>query len=171
LKQTIIFILGIISFGCASTPHTAKIGWEEDKIRLEFFPPDISSPELQCLSCNQTLTPLPLQVNDHGIAYIRINEARTAITSHFHLKGSGIDTLLTLQQPPDQTTKDKLIGRLLITRYALIYKDTTMTETVGSLERNDEVNLFGEGEVFYYIHHPLYPPPVVVLKSHAVKIE
>jgi hypothetical protein len=172
LKQGFIFLIAAVLLdGCASTHRTARIGWEGDRIRLEFFPPDAGSPVLRCLSCNEVLAPLPLQVNDQGIAYIKIDEAKNASASHFRIVGSGIDTALSLNEPTPNELKDKLIGRAMMLRYAIIYKDTTMTETVGSLERQDEVNLFGEDEVFYYIHHPGYPTPVVILRSHAVRIK
>jgi len=167
---TFLIIAALLS-SCAATHHTARIGWEGEKIRLEFFPPDVGSPVLKCLSCNEAMAPLPLQVNDQGIAYIKIEDAKNASTSHFRLVGSGIDTALSLEQPTPNGLKDKLIGRLMILRYALMYKDTTMSETVGSLERQDEVNLFGEDDVFYYIHQPRYPKPVVILRSHAVRIQ
>ncbi len=155
---------------CA-THHTARIGWEGDKIRLEFTPPNAGSPLLKCLSCNTELAPLPLQVNDNGIAYIKIDEARNAMVSHFHLIGSGIDTALTLNQPVTKGSKDSLIGRIMAVRYAIIYKDTTMTESIGTLEKKDEVNLFGKDDVFYYIHQPGYNYPVVILRSHAATIQ
>jgi hypothetical protein len=172
LKQVlfILFAANILA-GCASMHHTARISWEGEKIRLEFFPPDVGSPVLKCLSCNEAMASLPLQVNDQGIAYIKIEDANNSSTSHFRLVGSGIDTILSLEEPTPIALKDKLIGRLMILRYVLIYKDTTMAETIGSLERQDEVNLFGEDDVFYYIHHPSYPTPVVILRSHAVRIQ
>ncbi len=169
-KGFIIFLAAAVLTGCAATHHTAMIGWEGDKIRLEFFPPDVGSPILKCLSCNEAMAPLPLQVNDQGIAYIKIEDAKNAVTTHFRLVGSGIDTALTLDERTPNGLKDKFIGRLMILRYAIIYRDTTMAETVGHLERQDEVNLFGEDDVFYYIHHPGYPKPVVILRSHAVRI-
>ncbi len=153
------------------------MGWEDGRIRLQFTPPDAGSPVLKCLSCNEVLAPLPLQVNEQGIAYIKIEESKNAIASHFRIQGSGIDTAITLQQlsPPDDEKnyhlKDKLIGRVMATKYAIIYKDTSMTEQVGALERQDEVNLFGKDDVFYYIHHPRFATPVVILRSHAVWIE
>ena len=169
-KGFIILVLAVIFAGCA-THHTARIGWEGDKIRMEFTPPNAGTPILKCLSCNTELAPLPLQVNDQGIAYIKIEEARTASVSHFHLVGSGIDTALTLQQPLPSGFKDSLIGRIMTVRYTIIYKDTTMTEPVGILEKKDEVNLFGKDDVFYYIHQPGYNFPVVILRSHAVTIQ
>ena len=165
-----IFFAGLLLGGCA-THHTARIGWEGEKIRLEFSPPNAGSPLLKCLSCNQEIDPLPLQVNDQGIAYIKIDEARNALVSHFHLVGSGIDTALTLQQPLPGSSIDSLIGRIMAVRYTIIYKDTTMTEPVGTLEKKDEVNLFGKDDVFYYIHQPGYNFPVVILRSHAVTIQ
>jgi hypothetical protein len=169
-KGFIILLTACLLSGCSSTHHTARIGWEGDRIRLEFFPPDIGSPVLKCLSCNEEFPSLPLQVSDQGIAYIKIDEAKNASTSHFHLTGSGIDTALSLDEPTPTSLRDKFIGRAMMLRYAMIYKDTTMAETVGTLERQDKVNLFGEDDVFYYIHHPRYPNPVVILKSHAVRI-
>jgi hypothetical protein len=169
-KGFIIILAGLFLSSCA-THHSARIAWEGERIRLEFTPPDAGSPVLKCLSCNEELAPLPLQVNDHGIAYIKIDEARNALVSHFRLTGSGIDTALILQQPVPNGYKDSLIGRIMAVRYTIIYKDTSLTESVGSLERKDEVNLFGKDDVFYYIHEPGYNFPVVILKSHAVTIQ
>ncbi|MDP4229714.1 MAG: hypothetical protein Q8916_04840 [Bacteroidota bacterium] len=167
---------GLLIAGCA-THRSANLSWEGERVRVQFSPPDAGSPVLKCLSCNRDFAPLPLQVNDQGLAYIKIDEIRTAFTSHFRIIGSGIDTALTLQPlPPKEVTeryklKDSLIGRAMALRYAVVYKDTTMTEQVGSLERQDEMNLFGEDELFYYIHHPLYTMPVVILRSQAVRIQ
>ena len=108
---------------------------------------------------------------------MKYEELHNYLAAHFHIKGSGIDTSLTLAQPmPDEAMQmyhlqQKLIGRILITRYADLYKDSTMTELLGTLDKGDEVNLFSEGELFYYVHDPRYPAPIVVLKSHAVRIE
>jgi hypothetical protein len=171
-KGFIFLIVGALLSGCASTHHSVRIGWEGEKIRLEFTPPDVGSPILKCLSCNEALPPLPLEVNNQGIAYIKIDDVRSAIVSRFHLTGSGIDTALTLQQPLTSTgIKDSLIGRIMAIRYTVIYKDTTMNEQIGALERKDEVNLFGEDDLFYYIHYPHYPRPVVLLRSNAVRIQ
>ena len=166
----IILFAGLLLTSCA-THLTARIGWEGDKIRLEFSPPNAGSPVLKCLSCNQELGSLPLQVNEQGIAYIKIDEARKTPISHFRLIGSGIDTALTLNQPVSNGSKDSLIGRIMALRYTIIYKDTTMTEPIGTLEKKDEVNLFGKDDVFYYIHQPGYNFPVVILRSHAVTIQ
>ena len=169
-------LLGAILGGCA-THHTASINWEGERIRLQFTPSDAGSPVLKCLSCNEVLAPLPLQVNEQGVAYIKIDESRLAIASHFRIQGSGIDTAITLKQlvpiedEKNYHLKDKLIGRVMATKYVIIYKDTSMTEQIGALERQDEVNLFGKDDVFYYIHHPRFATPVVILRSHAIGIE
>lgn len=175
-KGFIFLLLGISMAGCASH-RTAMVGWEGERIRIEFTPPNAGSPVLKCLSCNTVLAPLPLQVNDVGIAYIKIDEARNAANTHFRLSGSGIDTafILTPLSPEEAAKRDKIkdefIGRAMITRFANIYSDTTMSQTIGSLERQDEVNLFGKDDVFYYIHHPGYNSRVVILRSHAIVIK
>jgi len=175
-KGFIIIVIASVLSSCASH-HTASVFWEGERIRIQFSPPDAGSPVLKCLSCNEVLAPLPLQVNDQGIAYIKIDESKKVISSHFRVQGSGIDTALTLQQLPSSEAekrfglKDKLIGRVMATQYTIIYKDTSMIEQVGSLERQDEVNLFGKDDVFYYIHDPLFSTPVVILRSHAITIQ
>jgi hypothetical protein len=175
-KGFIFLLLGISIAGCASH-RTAMVGWEGERIRLEFTPPIGGSPVLKCLSCNLALAPLPLQVNDAGIAYIKIDEAKNATNTHFRLSGSGIDTAFILSPlSPEEAAKlshmkDEYIGRAMITRYANIYEDTSMIKKIGSLERQDEVNLFGKDDVFYYIHHPGYNVPVVILRSHAIVIK
>lgn len=177
IHKGFIFFLGLICFSGCATHHTARIGWEGERIRLEFTPANAGTPVLRCLSCNLALAPFPLEVNDRGIAYIKIDEARSASNTHFRLTGSGIDTAFILSPPAPEAAakkyrvKDEFIGRAMITRYANIYKDTTMQEKIGSLERQDEVNLFGKDDVFYYIHHPGYDFPVVILRSHAVMIQ
>ena len=123
------------------------------------------------------MPPLPLDVNSHGTGYIKFDELKTYLAEHFHIRGSGLDTTVTLAQPQPAEAMalynlhEKLIGRIMITRYANLYRDTTMNERAGSLEPLDEVNLFAEGEVFYHVHDPRYAEPVVVLKSHAVRIQ
>lgn len=178
LKRIIVPGLLLLLNACGSAPHTAKVRWETGRERFDFIPPSgVGSPTIECVSCRGALPPLPLEVNDRGIGYIKYDELRNYLTEHFHVKGNGIDTTLTLAQPPPDEAmrlyrlQQKLIGRIMITRYADLYKDTSMNELAGTLERFDEVNLFGEGELFYHIHDPRYAAPVVVLKSHAVRIE
>jgi hypothetical protein len=174
---TIILLTAIIA-GCGATPHTAKVSWESGKVRFDFTPASgIGTPVLECVSCSGALPPLPLEVNNQGTGYIKFDELKTYLAEHFHVRGSGIDTTLTLSQPqPDEAMQlynlqKKLIGRIMISRYANLYKDSTMSERIGSLDRLDEVNLFAEGDLFYHIHDPRYAEPVVVLKSHAVRIQ
>jgi hypothetical protein len=179
LKKIIFILLSALGlFGCAATPHTAKVSWEAGKVRFDFTPTDdVGTPVLECVSCSGALPPLPLEVNKNGTGYIKFDELKTYLTEHFHIRGSGIDTTLTLEQPKPveamqlYNLQQKLIGRIMITRYANLYKDSSMNEHIGSLDRLDEVNLFAEGELFYYVHDPRYSAPVVVLKSHAVRIE
>ena len=174
-KGFIFILLSLICVGCAAH-RTATISRDGDRIKLQIKPPG-GSPTLKCLTCNQEIPPLPISFDDQGIAFIKIDEASSAIVTHFHLVGSGIDSAMILQPPsPDyMTTKynpaQRVTGRAVINRYSVIYKDTTMIESLGSLERQDEVNLFGEDDVFYYIHHPRYIHPVVILRSHAVRIK
>lgn len=175
-KGFIYFLILLLMGGCA-THRTTIVGWEGERIRLEFTPPDAGSPVLKCLSCNLALAPLPLEVNDAGIAYIKIDQVKNTTNTHFRLTGSGIDTAFILSPiSPEEAAKitqmkDEYIGRAMITRYANIYEDTTMAKSIGSLERQDEVNLFGKDDVFYYIHHPGYNLPVVILRSHAIVIK
>ena len=174
---TILLAVWLIS-GCSATHHAAVVGWEQGKVRFDFSPANgIGSPVLECVTCNGALPPLPLNVNDQGVGYIKFAEIHDYLAERFHIKGSGIDTTLTLMQPqPDEAMQlyglhQPLIGRIMITRYADVYKDTSMNELVGTLDKDDEVNLFAEGELFYHIHDPRYTIPVVVLRSHAVRIK
>ncbi|MEP7233902.1 MAG: hypothetical protein ABI778_01280 [Ignavibacteriota bacterium] len=172
INKGFIFLLFAAALSsCSSTHRSASISWEGERIRFEFSPPDAGSPTLRCLSCNTALPPLPLDVNGAGISYIKIDEAKDAISSRFRITGSGIDTAVVLHEQLTDALKAKIIGEALIVKYTIVYKDTAMTEQVGTLERQDEVNLFGESDVFYYLHHPHYSEPVVILRSHAVRMQ
>jgi hypothetical protein len=52
-----------------------------------------------------------------------------------------------------------------------MYAAPDMKQTVGALERRDEANIFGEDDVFFFVHHPKYKQPVYVLKSNCMKID
>jgi hypothetical protein len=171
---TFLFLITILT-GC-SAHRTATLGWEGERIRIQVTPPG-GSPTLECLSCNQFIPPAPLSENSDGVAYVKVDEASNAITSKFHIEAGGLDSAFTLQPPPIEEAMKKyklsqpLTGRIMITQLAVIYEDSTMLKRVGSLTRGDEANLFSESEVFYYIHHPAYSKPVVVLRSHAFRLQ
>lgn len=99
------------------------------------------------------------------------------MVSHFHLEAGGLDSAFTLQPVSVEEANRKyhlqppLIGRIMITQLAVVYEDSTMEKRIGELSRGDEANLFSESEVFYYVHHPTYSKPVVVLRSHAFRIQ
>jgi hypothetical protein len=46
-----------------------------------------------------------------------------------------------------------------------------MNRTVSAMEKQDEANIFGEDDIFYYVHYPKYKQPCVLLKTHAMRIE
>lgn len=174
-KGFIFLSLITILYGCASH-RTATVGWEQDRIRVQITPPG-GSPTLRCLSCNDVIPPIPLSENDQGVAYVKIDEASRSITSKFYLEAGGLDSAVILQPlPPDEATKKynlqpALTGRVMMTQLTVIYEDSTMLKRIGSLTRGDEANLFSESEVFYYIHHPGYSKPVVLLRSQAFRLQ
>ncbi len=179
-KGFIFLFLAALLAGCA-THRTASVAWEDTRIKVTITPPGgstlFTSPALRCLSCNTVLPAIPLSENDQGIAYLKINEAANSIATHFHIEAGGLDSALILQpRSPEEATNyykltTPLTGRILITQPAIIYDDSTMSRQIGTLERGDEANLFSESDVFYYVHHPDVSHPVVVLRSHAIRLQ
>jgi hypothetical protein len=174
-KGFIFLSFVILLSGCASH-RTATIRWENERIRIQVAPPG-GSPTVECLSCNAILPPIPLSQDDQGVAYVKIGEASHSITSRFRIEASGLDSAVTLQPlSPEEATKKynlqpPLIGRIMTTQLTVIYQDSTMQRRIGSLSRGDQANLFSESEVFYYVHHPGYSMPVVVLRSQAFRLQ
>lgn len=179
-KGFIIFVALVFCAGCA--PHrSASIGWEGNRIRLQITPPGgstlFNSPSLRCVTCNEVLPPIPLSENNEGVAYIKLEEALQNITSRFHIEAGGLDSALVLQprSPAESNVFYKLqtpiVGRIFMTSFAHIYADTSMTISIGELQKTDEANLFRENDVFYFIHHPSYDHPVVVLRSQAIRLQ
>ncbi|MBS1902653.1 MAG: hypothetical protein JSS75_03015 [Bacteroidetes bacterium] len=164
---------------CAPTRHV-DARWDGDRVRFEITPPGgstlLSSPSASCLSCSEVLPPIPLDENSEGVATFKLEAAQQSIATQFRVCGAGFDTALFLQPRPEQeATKyyrlsSPVIGRIAATQLTHVYKDTTMSFVVGVLERGAEANLFRENDVFYFIHHPMYDHPVVVLRSSAIRL-
>lgn len=165
---------------CGGASRTATLGWSGDKVRLAIHPAGeglLSKPTLTCVSCMVSIPPFPVSPDGNGVVEFSFPQAKEQITTRFHLEANGIDTAFILQPPaPDIATRQfhtnaPLTGRILITYLSMVYRDTTMADAVGALEREDEANIFSENDLYYFVHHPMYSEPVVVLKSHAVRIQ
>jgi hypothetical protein len=179
-KGLIALVFSLLVVGCSSH-RTATIGWQGDKVRLQVSPPGgstlFSSPALECLSCNEVIPPFAVNFDDAGVTTFYLAEANEKVTHRFHLNASGVDTALLLQPPQPKEAEKRynlskpLVGRIRALQYVLIYRDSTMDRPVGAMERQDEANIFGEDDIFYYIHYPKYKDPCMVLKSHAMRIE
>jgi hypothetical protein len=179
-KGLAALFLGILFIGCA-THRIAAISWEGEKVRLQVTPPGgstlFSSPALQCLTCDEVIPTFAVNFDDAGKTTFYLAEANERVVHRFHLEASGVDTALLLQQPPPKEAEKRyglskpLVGRIRALQYVLIYRDSAMDHPVGAMERQDEANIFGEDDIFYYIHHPKYKQPCVLLKSHAMRIE
>ncbi len=178
-KGFIFLLLSGLLVSCATERH-ASVSWEGEKIRVEVAPPGgstlFSPPSIECLSCDEVLPPLPLDENTAGVAYLKLSEASSSVATRFRVHGAGLDTALLLQPRPETEAtayyhlSTPVVGRILATSLAHIYNDTTMSKSVGILERGAEANLFRENDVFYFIHHPMYDHPVVVLRSNAIRL-
>ncbi len=178
-KGFTILLFAALLAGCASH-RTASIGWDANQVRIQMTPPGGSSlftkPALTCLSCNEATPTVATTFDDNGVLKFTLGEANENITHRFRLDASGIDTSLILKTPPPDVAMKRyglsqpLIGRVLVTEFAMIYRDTTMSQTVGKLERQDEANIFSENETFFFIHHPRYKEPVVILKNSAIRM-
>jgi hypothetical protein len=172
-------LLCIALAGCGGPSGTASIDWSGQKIRLALSHPSgglLSKATLTCLSCQTAIPPFPVTPDDRGEVVFDLPDAREQITTRFHLEGGDLDTALILQPPAPEVVSRQydlpgpLAGRVLVTHLAVVYRDTSMTETVTTLEREDEANIFGENDLYYFVHHPLYNEPLVILRTHAVRI-
>lgn len=135
-----------------------------------------SSPSIECQSCDEVLPPIPLDENADGVAYFKLDAASSAIATRFRIRAAGLDSTLLLQPMAESAAESfykpstPIRGRILITSFAHVYKDSSMHLSIGMLERGAEANLFRENDVFYFIHHPMYDHPVVVLRSSAIRL-
>jgi hypothetical protein len=154
--------------------------WEGEKVRFDVSPPGgstlFSAPSAECLTCSEVLPPIPLDEDANGSATFKLEAAERAIATGFRLRGAGFDTAMYLQPRPEAEANRyyhlpaPIVGRIVATELAHVYKDSTMSFSVGTLERGAEANLFRESDVFYFIHHPMYDHPVVVLRSSAIRL-
>lgn len=178
-KGFTIFLFAALLASCASH-RSASISWQEDKVQIRMSPPGgsslFTSPALTCLTCNEPIPPVAVSFDDNGILRFKLDEANERITHRFHINASGIDTALILNPPPpDVATKryglsQPLVGRVLVTEYTLVYRDTMMSQSVSELERQDEANIFSENKAFYFVHHPRYKTPMVIVKGSAIRL-
>lgn len=176
----IVLLLALFVSSCA-THRTASMNWEGDKVRLKVAPPGggtlFSSPALTCLTCNEVVPTFAVDLDDNGSSLFYLGESDERITHRFRFSAAGIDTALLLQpvSPKEATTKYELekplTGRIVILDYCPMYANPDMKQSVGTLERRDEANIFGEDDIFFYVHHPKYKQPVYVLKSNGMKID
>lgn len=176
----IVLLLALFVSSCA-THRTATMNWEGDKVRLKVAPPGggtlFSSPALTCLTCNEVVPTFAVDLDDNGSSLFYLGESDERITHRFRFSAAGIDTALLLQpvSPKEATAKYELekplTGRIVILDYCPMYANPDMKQSVGTLERRDEANIFGEDDIFFYVHHPKYKQPVYVLKSNGMKID
>jgi hypothetical protein len=178
-KGFIFLLFGGLFAACASERH-AGVSWQGDNVRVVIVPEGgstlFSSPSIECLSCDQVLPPIPLDEDHQGVAYFKLEEAAQRVATIFRIRAAGLDTAVFLQPRPEPEANryykpsQPIIGRILATTLGHIYKDSTMAFSIGTLARGAEANLFRENSVFYFIHHPMYDHPVVVLRSNAVRL-
>jgi hypothetical protein len=178
-KGFIFLLFAALLASCASERHAA-ISWEGQKVRVALTPPGgstlFSSPAIECKSCDEVLPPIPLDENSDGIAFFRLAAASTSIATSFRVNAAGLDSVVLLQPMSEAQAEayykpsNPIRGRILVVSFAHVYKDSTMGYSIGTLERGMEANLFRENDVFYFIHHPMYDHPVVVLRSDAIRL-
>jgi hypothetical protein len=172
-------LLSLLCAGCAGDSRTASIGWAGDKVRVQLDPGSsglFGKPTLECVSCPTPIPPFPIAPDASGVVEFDFPEAKEQITTRFHLEANGIDTAFILQPPTPEEASQKyelnpqLTGRIMATVLTMVYRDTSMADAVSTLEREDEANIFGEDDLYYFVHHPLYREPLVILKTHAIRI-
>jgi hypothetical protein len=170
----------VISWGCGGSGGTASIGWSGEKIRLQLSPSSsgfFSKPTLTCISCQTAIPPFPVSPDANGIVEFAFPQAQEQITTRFYLEANDLDTAFILQPPSPEIASRQyrlvppLTGRVVATYLTMVYRDTTMADAVSTLAREDEANIFGEDDLYYYVHHPAYREPLVILKSHAIRIQ
>ena len=132
--------------------------------------------EVQCRSCNLENGPKVTLLGRSNEARMYVPEARELIGVRVHVHGSGIDTtFIQKQRAPEDAQKyfalsRHLVGRIMTTQLALLYRDTTQDSVLTSALLGDELNIYGERSAFYIAHHPSFADPVYLLKSDAVRL-
>ena len=179
-----ILLVGCGSSGNPDVYHVGVHQWVGDTIEIRVYRtsapadrPSVPNMKVDCRSCDLTNSPTDLAFNDSGVARIYISEAHQRVSARLHLHGSGMDTtFIQKQRSPQEATKyfhltKPLVGRVLISQFALLYFDTTRDSVTGSVNVGDELNIFGSGTAFYAVHHPNFSNPLFLLKRDAIRLE
>ena len=182
--MTVLLFAGCGSSGNPDVYHVGNHAWVGDSILVHVYrtsaPSDHSSLpgiKVDCRSCNLTNAPIDLDFNDSGVARIYIPETRQQLSARLHVHGSGIDTtFIQTERSPIEATKyyhltKPLVGRVLVDQFAVLYSDSTKDSVVTTANIGDELNIFGSGTSFYFVHHPNFNQPLFLLKQDAIRLE
>lgn len=160
-----------------------SIGWKQDSIALVVREKTGDAPvrglglEVTCLTCNFHEPPWFVRTNTHGQAALLIPEAQHLVSVRLGIQGSGIDTVGVLLQPPPEVATQRhrlstpLTGRVLMTGLSMLYADSTMDSSVATVNLQDELNMFEEGDSFYLVHHPQFSHPVYLRKLGVIRLQ
>ncbi len=166
------------SFFRITDPH-----WKADSIEFSLRQTDSvagrehpQSLDVSCLNCNLVEASTEVIVDSTGNARVNIPEANYLLSALLHISGRGIDTVLQLKQRSIKEAENfyklshPLIGRILVTQFSILYADSAMSQIATHAEKGDELNLFGENDLLFFAHHPLFPAPVYLPKTSGVRL-
>jgi hypothetical protein len=172
---------------CGSSKDTYRVrslAWAADSVELhvvETAKPDASSYSISgitalCRSCNLLAGEHELTFNDRGVARVFMPEARFEVAPRISLRGGGIDTTVILHaiSPADVAAyfhlSAPLIGRVLVLQESPLYHTATQDSVITAARSGDEMNIFAEDTLYFQVHHPLFPTPLFLLRTNAVRL-
>lgn len=180
-----VLIIGLLQ-SCASPKDLYRVSyirWVGDSVALKVV--DKQDPprpvagletEFECLNCNLYIEPWETKLNGNGEMTFLLPEARQLITTRIAVRAHGIDTPAVLhQRSPEEATAyyrlpRPLIGRVMLTSFALLYHDTELDSVAIGIDLQDEVNIYAEDNEFFLVHHPFYQQPLYLRKLGVVRV-
>ncbi len=176
----------VFLFGCAreaSFFNVSDIHWKADAIEFSLRQTDTTagrehpgSVDVDCLNCNIIEPPSEASVDSLGTVHLHLPEANFMLSARLHVQGRGLDTIVVLKQRSKKEAEEffkittPLVGRVLVTQFSILYSDSTTRETATHADKGDELNLFGENDQVFFVHHPLFRQPLYLPKSSGVRL-
>jgi hypothetical protein len=172
--------------GCSTSANFFRVNdlqWNADAIEFSVRQTDsIAGREhpnaltVDCLNCNLIESPEEPRVDSVGRVRFVLPEANTMTSALLHVHGRGLDTVVLLKQRSMKAAQEfygltrPIIGRILVTQFSILFADSALSKTATHAERNEELNLFGEDNLLFFVHHPLFKTPLYLPKTSGVRL-
>lgn len=186
-KKALALLVAVCFAGCSGSKdvyHVRSQAWVGDSIEVAVYetasptatqvsPPKIT---IYCRSCNLIDAPRELTFDAQGTAHVYMPETLYELEPRLHLLGKGIDTTIILHTAPPAVDQQRfklglpLVGRIMLLEESPLYASSDQDSTVTSARTGDQMNIFGEDQHFYLVHHPMFSAPLFLLKTNAARL-